>query len=432
MRAAVASFVVAAVALASSGRARAQDARLAVVDASGESRNERLVAEVEREVVRLRPGTRAIEDAAMKRLLATGEGPAAAAVRLGREAQRAVTAGDCATAVIRAKEAEGLTLASVSLDDERDLLRSIYVALVTCEHERGRTAERDTAARRLRDLVSLPPPGLPQELWDKHVAGATAGPATTELAIDSEPANAQVSVNLHGEGVTPRTLKVPQGTAYVEVQKEGYLKAFRKLEVGAAPARAVFRLVERTHDRLDQALETLNLLRKSDLPQRTQTLSRLAQLVRADTLVVLQVADERVKLWFFDAEGGGLSKDTLQSSFDPRTGRVAALADRPTPAARAAGSPPAAPRPGTAVPAAPQPAAAPPGVAKRAEGLPEAQAQQQAALTRRRRRPAAPWWSWVIAGLLGAALGAYIFLDQPQRRDTLAVRAFWSPPSAGQ
>ena len=60
----------------------------------------------------------------MRRLLATGEGPTAAATRLSKEAQERQAAGDCAGALDRANQAEVLTLSSVSLDDERELLRT--------------------------------------------------------------------------------------------------------------------------------------------------------------------------------------------------------------------------------------------------------------------------------------------------------------------
>jgi hypothetical protein len=49
----------------------------------------------------------------------------------------------------------------------------------------------------------------------------------------------------------------------------------------------------------------------------------------------------------------------------------------------------------------------------------------------RRSKPAAPWWGWAIAGALGAALAVFVYLDQPRRQDTLAVRARWLPPSSG-
>jgi hypothetical protein len=422
-------------ALGWSSLAAAQDNHFAVVDITKGARNYKVAADVEREVARLRPTAKPLEDANMRRLLATGEGPVAAANRLTKEAQEHRATGDCPGAVERANQAESLTLASVPLDDERELLRLQYVVLVVCEHEGGHATRRDAAALRLRSLVSLPPPNLPQELWDKYVSKAVAPAATTELLVDSDPANAQIQVNFHGDGVTPRTTKAPRGTVYVEVQKDGYIKGFRKIEVAGQPARTVFRLVERTHDRLDQALAMANLLRQTEPGQApaTQTLARLAQLARAETLVVLSMtASDRVKIWFFDAERGALSGDTLSSQVDPATGRVAALAERaggaaaPVPATPATpAAPPAPPAAGTDV-VTPQPKAVP---GASGQGLPEAQAKQAApTVTKRRVRSPAPWWSWLIAVAIGGALLSYVYLDRPQRQDTLSVRATWTPP----
>jgi PEGA domain len=435
-----------AVGLGRAPAARAQESRYAVVDISPGSRNEKVAADVESQVARLRAGARPLEDASMRRLLATGEGPIAAANRLTREAEERRTAGDCEAAAERARAAEALTLTSVPLDDERELLRTQYVVLVACEHQRGRAAERDAAAFRLRSLVSLAPSSLPPELWDKYVNKAVPPAATTELHVDSDPANAQIQINFHGDGVTPRTLKVPRGTVYIEVQKDGYLKAFRKVEVAGTPARTAFRLVERTHDRLDQALAASNVLRRTDPGQAPSapTLARLAQLARADLLVVMSMlAPDTVKIWFFDADRGALSSNSITSPVDPSTGRVTALADRsgkssaadaPLPATGTPGKPsPPAPAGAQGTPAAGAPAPSSAGgdglqkLAAPRQGLPEAQTKQAPPVTHRRTRAAAPWWSWLIAGAIGAGLLTFVYLDRPQRQDTLAVRAFWTP-----
>jgi hypothetical protein len=366
-------------------------------------------------------------------VLATGEGPAAAATRLSKEAQERQAAGDCPGAVDRANQAEILSLGSVSLDDERELLRNVYSALVACENELGHAAQRDLAARRLRSLVSLPPPGLPAELWQKYVATATAGAATTELHVDSDPPNAQIAVNFHGEGVTPRTLKVAPGTVYVEVQKEGYLKAFRKLQVGAQPARTTFRLVDRTHDRLDQALATANLLRRADPAAKPSisSLSRLAQLARADFLVLLAVKGDRAKIWFFDLEKGALSAEAMESPVDLATGKVASLAVRGPGAAAPAPAPaPPTPTPApTTTPETPEPptTAGPPKKVT-PEPAPEPFVTQPTPQPVKRKKSGAPWWSWLIAGAIGSGLLVYIYLDRPQKEGTLAVRATWVPP----
>ncbi len=396
----------------------------AVVDLTPAAGHDKIVAELERSVQRLKPDMKPIDDASMKRLLATGEGPAAAAVRLTREAQQLRGHAECAPAVAAANQAEALTLASVSLDDERELLRSIYVVLVSCEHELGHTKERDTAARRLRDLVSLLPTGLTQELWDAHVKDVVAGTPTTPIYVDSDPGNAQISINFRGVGITPHALKVVPGTVYVEVQKDGYKKAFRKLEVGTLPTRTAFRLIARTQDRMDQALSTLTILRGTDAAGKLQALSRLANLARADGLVLLEVTGDRARVRFFDAEKGGLGSEALVSPIDPETGRLTAMAEIPKPSVNPDAPPSAgilSPTSKSGLPAGKK--AQPPGLSMDAPDI-----QAPRIITRKEREPA-PWWGWLIAAAIGGSLLTYIYLDRPQRKDTLAVRATWTPPS---
>ena len=419
--------------------ARAEEGHFAVVDISADGRNEKVTAQVEKDVMRLRPGSKPLEDPAMRRLLATGEGPTAAASRLTREAEEQQAIGDCPGAVDRANQAETLTLGSVSLDDERELLRSQYTVLVICENQLNHPAQRDAAAHRLRSLVSLPPRGLSAELWQKYVANATPPAATIELHVDSDPPNAQIAVNFHGEGVTPHTLKVAPGTVYVEVQKEGFLKAFRKLQVGTQPARTAFRLVDRTHDRLDQALATTNLLRRADPGAKpsSSNLSRLAQLARADFLVLLALKGNHARIWFFDAEKGALSAEAMESAVDLATGKVTTLATRGTPAAQPAAPAPTAPAPGTPAPApapaptqpAPAPATTPPAPKTTTTEAPTEPlvTQPTPAAPVKRKKSGAPWWSWLIAGAIGSGVLVFIYLDRPQKEGTLAVKATWLP-----
>ena len=314
---------------------RAQETRFAVVDLDPKPPHDKLVAEIEREIERLRPGNRRIDDEVMRRLLGTGEGPAAAAQRLLAEAQAARTADDCKTAVEKARAAETMLLTALTIDEERDPLKSLYILQVICEQRLNRPAQLAVAAARLRALVSLPPSDLPLPLWQKHVEKASFGAPTVELQADSDPPNAQVSINLHGEGVTPRTLKVAPGLVFVEVQKEGYKKAFRAVEVKDRPVRTALRLVPRAQDRTEQAENQLRFLQKGEAEDRTSTLSRLSQLARVETLVLIKVTGEKVRISFYDAERGAMAEAPLESRWDPATGRVAALANRTGPRAAA-------------------------------------------------------------------------------------------------
>lgn len=421
------------------GPAAAEATRFAVVDLDPRPENEKLRAEIEREITRLRPGAQPIEDAIMRRLLLTSEGPADAANRAVAGMKRAFASGDCESTVKLAREAEPLILAALSLDEEREPLKALYAALVVCEAKRGRAAELQVAAFRLRSLVSLPPSDFPADLWEKHVVNATAGAATTELFIDSDPPNASVSVNFHGDGVTPRTMKVPPGVTFVELQKEGFKKAFRAVTVvPGRNARAVMRLVSRAQDRTELAEAQLRGLKQSEIKDATPTLSKLSQHARAETLVLMRAVGDKVTLSFFDAERGALTDAPIESTFDPATGKVAALAARGksdgTGLPAAASSPTPQPNGQSAVPPAapaPEKAAGPALVPGSNEaGLPEARAaKQQAEYIPRKKKEGAPWWSWLIAGAVGAGFLTFMWSDQTPQVNTVRVRANWTPPA---
>src|SRR5207247_1486917 len=107
-------------------------------------------------------------------------------------------------------------------------------------------------------------------------------------------------------------------------------------------------------------------LRRTEAGQKpaSPTLSRLAQLSRADALVILIVADGRARIWFFDAERGGLSNETIESAIDPTTGRVVALAERAARAQPQRAEPKAAAGGSTQAPKSEEPGATPPTTSK--------------------------------------------------------------------
>jgi hypothetical protein len=360
----------------------AAETRFVVVDLSDAERGGRIVDATEREVARLLPGARPIDDTAMRHLMATGEGPAEIAVRWNEEARARRAAGDCRGAIDQARRAETLTLSSVPLDEERDLLRSLYVVMVACAEALGDSTVRDSAAFRLRALGSLPPPDLSREIWDKHVSAVAEGPPATELRVDSVPPNARVFVNFHGAGVTPQTIKVPLGTAYVEVEKSGFRKEFRRWEITGQPTQTVLTLISHSRDRHAQAHRLHRVLRAAgDTEGWRGSLARLAQLVRADLLVLLEAHGTQVRIWFFDTEKGEVLPDVIDSPWDSATGRVAALVAQTS----------------LLIPL-------PRGSGDKGGQLP---------VTRARVGPKpAPWWSWAIAGAIGASLGVFIYLDQ--------------------
>jgi hypothetical protein len=192
------------------------------------------------------------------------------------------------------------------------------------------------------------------------------------------------------------------------------------------------RLVSRAQDRPELAEAQLRLLRQSDIKDATATLSRLSQYVRAETLVLLRAVGDRVTLSFFDAERGAVTEAPIESRFDPATGKVAALAARGNAGGTAVttpghtGSTPPLPS------GAPAEKAAAPALVPGSDGeLPEARAaKQQAEYVARRKKPGAPWWSWLIAGSVGAGFLAFMWSDRAATAPTVKVQATWpgAPP----
>ena len=189
-------------------------------------------------------------------------------------------------------------LATLTFDEEREPLKSVYSLQVACEHHWG------TSQRR-----APPRSGCARWCRCRHRAWRNCGIATlrtrarsrrrtrsakpagdaVELIVDSDPPNARVAMNFHIDGVTPRTVKVAPGVVYVEMEKAGFKKAFRKVTVEKVPVRVVFPLLDRRPDRAAQVESAVTRLRGSDPATHPTTLARLAELARVDVLVAMMV-----------------------------------------------------------------------------------------------------------------------------------------------
>ncbi|HET6150628.1 MAG TPA: PEGA domain-containing protein [Polyangia bacterium] len=281
-------------------------------------------------------GLAQLADPGMQRALSGPEAAGPVVARLVSAARAQQDAGDCAAAAQLARAAETAALTALTVDEEREPLKSLYVLMIACEDKLGHADLARAAGVRLRTLVSLSPSALPRALWERYVpapagapdAGAGTAPAPgaaslVELTVDSDPPNARVAINFHLDGVTPRTLKVHPGVVYVEVEKAGFKKAFRKITVDKKPERAVFALADRRQDRAAQIESTVAKLRGSDPATHPTTMARLAELARVDVLVAIAVNADTVRLWWFDSDRGDLVGDPIESHFDPRTGRLA-------------------------------------------------------------------------------------------------------------
>jgi hypothetical protein len=302
---------------------------------------ERAPEELRREVESwaTRRGLEKLADPGMQRALSGPEPAGPVVARLVSAARAKQDAGDCAAAAQLARDAESAALIALTVDEEREPLKSLYALLIACEDRLGHAELARAAGVRLRTLVSLPPSALARELWQRYVpapaapdagvAAAVGAAALVELTVDSDPPNARVAINFHPDGVTPRTLQVRAGVVYVEVEKAGFKKAFRRITVDSKPERAVFALADRRQDRAAQVESAIARLRGSDPATHPTTLARLAELARVDVLVAIAVNADTVKLWWFDADRGDLIGDPIQSRFDPKTGRLTGgLAER--------------------------------------------------------------------------------------------------------
>jgi|GEM_PF-3121951 len=419
-------FAVIGLAVGYCPQAQAESGSFAVVNLSGADLPQTVVVEAEREYARLRPGATPIADAGLKRLLFTGETPSSAVPRLVEEARSKRSLGACNEAIVLATEAEELIFNSVPPDEARDTLKAVYTLLVACEDNLGRVEQRAQAARRLRALVSLPPDDLPPGLWETFVEKAVPGPATVELQVDSEPPNAQIILNFHTVGTTPTTLKVAPGEVLIELQKEGYKKAFRRIEMQSRAERTVLRLADVKRDRTELVASTLrNLSTKEDLREHPRSLAQLSQWVRADALVLLRAAGDRLSIEFFDAERGQLAQEHMFSHYDRTTGSIEALAQKATPAVKAETA--SGGRPGILAPVASDGRAT--GTPVSLANAPDGETLQEtyrAPYDERKGRPnkgKPPWWSWLIAAAVAGGIALAVFADQPKTSNTINVKA---------
>jgi hypothetical protein len=283
-------------------------------------------------------GLTKLTDPAMRQALAGSIPPRWTVGRLIDGATARQKAGDCAAALNVAGDAELTALGGLSVDEEREPLKTIYSLAIACHDTMGQPDAARAAAERLRTLVSLPPSALSQELWDRYVPAALVAPATlsgapapgtsgaaptVELQIDSEPPNANVAINFHPSGLSPKAVRaIPGSVVYVELEKNGYKKAFRKVTVGAETTRVSIPLGDRESDRTSQIESTVATLRGIDLSNHRTSLARLAELARVDVLVAIEAsASGTVKMWWFDADRGDLVGAPIESPFDAKTGK---------------------------------------------------------------------------------------------------------------
>jgi len=247
-------------------------------------------------------GLAATLDAVTQRALGAADTPLGTVRRLSAEARRAREQGDCATGLARAREAEAAALAGVPIDEARSLVRAALGIALGCADALGRGDEVKQLGVRLRHLGSEAPEGVPPQAWSRSAPGRPAAPV--ELTVDSEPPNARVSINFHTAGATPLTVEVPGGEVTLQVEKEGYLKVYRRIAVGPGPSRLSLALAERRRDRAGEIVRRVLALRGADPGNHRPLIAQVTQLARVDVLVAFVARANAVTVWWFDADRG--------------------------------------------------------------------------------------------------------------------------------
>jgi hypothetical protein len=219
---------------------------------------------------------------------------------------------------------------------------------------------------------------------------------------------------------------VAPGEVLIELHKEGYKKGFRRIEMQNRPERTVLRLADVKRDRTELVASTMRTLStKEDLREYPRSLAQLSQWVRADALVLLRAAGDRVSIEFFDAERGQLAQQHLFSHYDRTTGSIEALAQKATPAVKANVN--TGGRPGILAPVASdgRVTGTPVALANSPDGE-VLQETYKAPLDERRNRPnrgKPPWWSWLIAAAVAGGIAFAVLADQPKTSNTINVKA---------
>jgi hypothetical protein len=226
----------------------------------------------------------------------------AAVRRLSAEARDAREVGDCATALARAREAEETALAGLPSDEARQFARAALGVALGCADTLKREDDVKLLSTRLRQLGSTPPDGVSPELWSRSAPGRPVPPI--ELTVDSDPPNARATVNFHGAGSTPLTLEVPPGEISIQLEKDGYLKVFRRMVAGPGATRVSVPLAERRRDRAGEIVRRVLALRGADPGTHRPLIAQVSQLARVDVLVAFVARPNGVTLWWFDAERG--------------------------------------------------------------------------------------------------------------------------------
>jgi hypothetical protein len=340
-------------------------ARVAIVDVGSEAASPAARAAVETALRGKSVGDAVLRDALFglspqDRVRMEGE------ASLGR-AQAAFGRSQCDAALRDLDEAEK-QLGQLPLAQVQGRLAEIYRYREACARER----HDDAAVAKLAAIKDALNAESPKE-------------GDIELRVQPEPDDATVYVDGHDRG---RSARVSTGMHVVDVEKSGFRKLHRTIEVAApGPVQLAVSLAAQPADAQASIRAQVQSMRGSPIGQHLRELSDLASRASADRVLLIEANGDEVRAHVFDADAGVLESRTWKGRI--AGGTLAGLAEFATSAD------------GTAQKPAPTVATPP----KKKGG-----------------DPWKHWYTWVIAGAL-TGLAAALVVGASSSSDELTIRS---------
>jgi hypothetical protein len=357
---------------------------------------------------------RALDDPEVKRVLAEGGAAARVARRLA-EARRFFAAQRLAEADAALAAAEDTALRELPVAEIGRPLGEIASLRLLCAEFLRDDAKADHAAR-LLGLVDFAATPEVKAAAERHRTAYGPFPAAPAVRVETDPPGAEVYVDLRPVGQAPVDLPLGRHPeALVDIEAPGYAKVHR-----SAPAAGTLAVALRRQGQLGHMVDTLRAL--ADLPEAD--VAALGREVGAERVLVVRPrqatggAVEIVEARVLDVAQGRWAKQAIAVALGDATGAAVVAAGDVTPAARLAAYSGSSAlvgldnKAGEALVGRPLPTH--PAILSALNARPTA--VSSASLVRRAAPPPVKvsssktrsawkkWYTWVIAGGLGAAI----------------------------
>ena len=218
------------------------------------------------------------------------------------------------------------------------------------------------------------------------LAAETPREGDIELRVQPEPDDAAVYVDGHDRGHSAR---VAAGLHLVDVEKSGFAKLHRTIEVAApGPVQLAVSLASQPADLYAGVRALVQNMRGSPIGQHLRELSDVASRASADRVLLIDASGDEVRAHLFDADAGVLEPRTWKGRI--ANGTLPGLAEFATGVDGTAQKPTA-----TATP-------------------PQKQKKQS--------DPWKHWYTWVVAGAL-TGLAAALVVGASSTSDELTIRS---------